>query len=327
MSNIIIANPGQIKGAGDRLAMFLKIFTGEILTAYARLSVTEGRHQERTISNGKSAVFPITGRTQAQYLGAGMSLDDIRKIMLHNETTILIDGLLTADCLITDIDEAMSSFEVRGVYTTQMGEALAMAKDGAVLAEIAKMVVAGVENLAGLGKPSIIAKTATGGLSPISATVGNLYLDALLEMKTNLDNNYVSAMDRVAYCTPDVISALIKGNIVIDQHLTGTGSITEGTVQRVAGFDLVPTVAMTRGGADIANIAQGDGHVFPVAYKDTCKIIACHRSCVGILKLKDLAVEHGRRIEYQSDQIVAKYAHGYKGLRPEACQMCTLTLS
>ena len=36
------------------------------------------------------------------------------------------------------------------------------------------------------------------------------------------------------------------------------------------------------------------------------------------MKLKDLALERARRAEFQADQIIAKYAMGHKGLRPEA---------
>ena len=46
--------------------------------------------------------------------------------------------------------------------------------------------------------------------------------------------------------------------------------------------------------------------------------IVFHRSAVGTVKLKDLAMERARRAEYQADQIIAKYAMGHGGLRPEA---------
>ena len=46
--------------------------------------------------------------------------------------------------------------------------------------------------------------------------------------------------------------------------------------------------------------------------------IVFHRSAVGTVKLKDLAMERARRAEYQADQIIAKFAMGHGGLRPEA---------
>ncbi|UAW07000.1 major capsid protein [Enterobacteria phage AH67C600_Q5] len=43
-----------------------------------------------------------------------------------------------------------------------------------------------------------------------------------------------------------------------------------------------------------------------------------HRSAVGTVKLRDLALERARRANFQADQIIAKYAMGHGGLRPEA---------
>ncbi|WP_222115602.1 major capsid protein, partial [Staphylococcus saprophyticus] len=90
-------NQGKGQSAADKLALFLKVFGGEVLTAFARPAVTSNRHMQRQISSGKSAQFPVIGRTKAAYLQPGESLDDKRKDIKHTEKTINIDGLLTAD--------------------------------------------------------------------------------------------------------------------------------------------------------------------------------------------------------------------------------------
>lgn len=55
MADITIAAPGLIQGASpsDRLALFLKMYAGETLTAYTQSSVTMGRHIERHITSGE----------------------------------------------------------------------------------------------------------------------------------------------------------------------------------------------------------------------------------------------------------------------------------
>ena len=59
MANVTIANPmainGQAETDADKLALALKVFSGETLTAFQRTSVTSGRVMERTIASGKSA--------------------------------------------------------------------------------------------------------------------------------------------------------------------------------------------------------------------------------------------------------------------------------
>ena len=94
---------------------------------------------------------------------------------------------------------------------------------------------------------------------------------------------------------------------------------------KLIGFDLIEAPLLTEGGVDNENVMQGDGHVFPTTYKDTCQFIVAHPSSAGILTLKGLGMEHARRPEYQADQIIAKYAKGFGGLRPEAAFMGVVT--
>lgn len=54
MPDMIIANPGLQHGdeSNDRLGLFLKMFTGEVLTAFSQATVTGGKFSERTIEHG-----------------------------------------------------------------------------------------------------------------------------------------------------------------------------------------------------------------------------------------------------------------------------------
>jgi len=324
---VTVAAPGQVLGAGDQLAIYLKMFGGEVLAAFARASKTTGRHMTRNIEHGKSAAFPVIGRTKARYLAPGNSLDKNRDKILTNEVIINIDGLLVADCMITDIDDALSQYQVRGEYTTQLGEALAQAADGSVLAEIAKLAVSNTENITGLGKPTIVAKTDVIGSALVSEAKGAVYMQALLEMQYHFDMNYIPETDRTAYVRPDFAASLVAAKIVINADYSNQGNVQEGRVNRVSGFDVICAPGLTAGGADATDILQGSGHVFPATYKDTCVALCCHRTAVGTLMLKSLAIETARRTEYQADMVVAKYAIGHKGLRPEATGMITMTLS
>ena len=48
--------------------LFLKVFSGEVLTAFARNNIfNEQLHSVRTITSGKSAQFPVTGAATAAY--------------------------------------------------------------------------------------------------------------------------------------------------------------------------------------------------------------------------------------------------------------------
>lgn len=322
MANVTIAQPGLNEGGVDSLARYLKVFAGETITAFERASVTNGRHIVRSIANGKSAQFPVFGRATAAYLKPGKSLDDLRQNIPGSEKIIQIDGLLTTSQMIADLDEALTHFDIRGEYSRQMGEALAQAADGAVLAEAAKMIVAGKENITGLGKGEVLAHKIKAEDIGVTQTMGLELVKMLLDVKTKMSNNYVPANDRYVFMTPTGVNALVASLVAINHDYGAVATITEGNVLRVAGFDIIETPHLTSGGAAKNDgVIQGDGHVFPAAYKDTTVFIAMHRTAVGTVKLKDLALERARRAEYQSDMLVASYAMGHGGLRPEAAFM------
>lgn len=55
MSNFTVSRPGQINLAGDAKAIYLKVFSGEVLTAYDTARVASRYVRNRQISSGKSA--------------------------------------------------------------------------------------------------------------------------------------------------------------------------------------------------------------------------------------------------------------------------------
>lgn len=329
-SPITIAHPMAVGNAAatpeELLALALKIFAGETLTAFTETSVTVGRVMERTIASGKSAQFPVFGRTSAHYLKAGQSLDDIRENIKQGERVIVIDGLLTADTLIFDLDEFIAHYDFRSPYAAELGNALAISHDSSVLAEGAKLAITTTENVAGsnivrgTGKAGVV----YGGAFPsgesygINSATGLRIYQILLKIKSEMAKNYVPAQGRTAYVTPDDFSALAACLDLLNSQYGANGTILEANVMRLAGFDIIETPHLGNSGADAANVMQGDGHIFPTALANKHVILVMHQSAVGVLRLKNLAMETGRRIDFQADQIVAKMAVGIGGLRPES---------
>lgn len=317
-----ISNPGQQLSAGDREALFMKVFSGEVLTAFARNTVMMSRHQVRTIDHGKSASFAVMGRTCAKYLAPGNSLDDQRKQFEHSEKVIAIDGLLTADCLITDIDDAMNHYDVRVEYSRQLGEALAQSADCAIINELANMAakdaavpenipdnVVGVEKVQGTGKAF---EFVTDLAISQSAEYGNKIIEGLLAARAAFTKNYVPMGDRYCLLTPEGYSALIKALMPDSANYQALFDPNSGKLQTICGFEVIEVPHLLNDGVD-------GKHKLNTKLTDAkLQGIVFHRSAVGTVKLKDLAMERARRAEYQADQIIAKYAMGHGGLRPEA---------
>ena len=317
-----ISNPGQNLSAGARDALFMKVFSGEVLTAFARNTVMMSRHQVRTIDQGKSASFAVMGRTRAKYLAPGNSLDDQRKKFEHAEKVIAIDGLLTADCLITDIDDAMNHYDVRVEYSRQLGEALAQSADCAIINELANMAAkdatvkenipdngTGAEKVQGTGKAF---EFETGLDLSQSADYGNKIIEGLLAARAAFTKNYVPLGDRYCLLTPEGYSALIKALMPDSANYQALFDPNSGKLQTICGFEVIEVPHLLNDGVDGKHTLNKK--------LTTAKLqgIVFHRSAVGTVKLKDLAMERARRAEYQADQIIAKYAMGHGGLRPEA---------
>ncbi|WP_323115385.1 hypothetical protein [Pseudomonas guariconensis] len=326
-------NQGKGQTDADKLALFLKIFGGEVLTAFQRRSVTMDKHMVRTIQNGKSAQFPVLGRTAAAYLKPGESLDDKRGEIKGTEKVITIDGLLTSDVLIFDIEDAMNHYDVRSEYSTQLGEALALAADGAVLAEMAALCnlpAANDENIEGLGKAVVLEIGDKAALSADAEALGKAILKGLTTARGRLTSNYVPSSDRKFYTTPDNYSAILAALMPNSANYSALIDPETGNIRNVMNFEVIEVPHLTAGGAgdtrpDVAGGLTNQKHAFPATATAEAKVamdsivgLFNHRSAVGTVKLKDMALERARRAEYQADQIIGKYAMGHGGLRPEA---------
>lgn len=260
----------------------------------------------------KSASFAVMGRTRAKYLAPGNSLDDQRKKFEHSEKIIAIDGLLTADCLITDIDDAMNHYDVRVEYSRQLGEALAQSADCAIINELANMAAkdatvpenipdngTGADKVKGTGKAF---EFETGIAISQSADYGNKIIEGLLAARAAFTKNYVPMGDRYCLLTPEGYSALIKALMPDSANYQALFDPNSGKLQTICGFEVIEVPHLLNEGVD-------GKHTLNTKYTDAgLQGIVFHRSAVGTVKLKDLAMERARRAEYQADQIIAKYA-------------------
>lgn len=327
LANIEQLGKDQGKGVSDsdKLKMFLKVFSGEVLTAYTQKTVTMGRHLVRQIQHGKSASFPVTGRSSAFYLDAGESLDDKRKEIKNTERIINIDGLLTSNVIITDIEDAMNHFEVGSVYSKELGNALAKAIDGAVFAEVANacnLATTSNENIEGLGSPVLLDLGVKNTFEQKAATVrGQEIVAKLAEAQAKFDANSVPEDERYFFCTPETYAAIMLSGSSYLANFSSISNLETGTLTKLCGFEIVKTINLEAGGGTVSGSTQK--HAFPTnggsrkVVKGKVAGLFFHRDAVGTVQLKQMSIEHARRAEYQADMIVARYSMGHGWLRPE----------
>lgn len=295
---------GQQDGAGSATALFLKVFAGEVLTAFSETNVFMERSIVRTITEGKSAQFPATWKGTAAYHTPGAEL--VGTVVNHNERVITIDDLLVADRFIALIDEAMNHYDVRSEYSKDVGRALAKTFD---------QNVAQVGVLAARAAATVSGGNAGTAITDADArTNADSLVQSIFDAAQALDEHDVPEEDRFAFLLPAQYYLLVNSSsklISADYTARSNGGVDTGKVMNVAGIDIVKTNNLPS-----TNVTTG-----PAAYQGdftNTAALVMHRSAVGTVKLIDLAVEMEYDIRRQGTLIVGKYSVGHGILRPES---------
>lgn len=310
MANSTPTRLGQANNTGDAKALFLKVFAGEVLTAFKESTVTEGRFTERNIANGKSAQFPIIGKIGAEYHTPGAEILGLS--VPQNEVIITIDDLLISHAFISNIDEAMNHYDVRAPFSTEIGRALAntMDRHKLQLAILAARSGSPVTGEAGGG--SVTSATL------LSDTTGEALIKALYAAAQKLDEQDIPEEDRYAYLSPATYSILAQNTKVFNRDWANGGDYTNVNLPKIAGINILKTNHAPYG-ATIANgtTAAGTGNKYAGVFTNTVGVVT-HKAALGTVKLMDLAMESEYDIRRQGTLMVAKYAHGHGILRGAA---------
>jgi hypothetical protein len=305
MADIVISRTGQINLAGDVDALHLKVWSGEVLTAFNAACVYQDKHVVREIQSGKSAQFPATGKITASYHTPGTQLTGTP--IAHNERVIVIDDVLLANVFIADIDEAKNHYDVRSEYTRQLGEALASAYDKNV-ARNAILAARAAATITGEAGGTVI----NGGVNVKSD--GALIKAALFASAQKLDENNIPEGDRFAFVRPVTYYAAAATTDLINKDWGGRGSLADGKIETVAGITVVKSnhVPQSNENAETAIPAKYRGDFSKTGFH------IMHRSAVGTVRLMNLSMQSEYLTLFQATNLVARNAVGHGPLRPEA---------
>jgi len=322
---------GQINGAGDVNALFLKVFSGEILTTFEEKNIMKDLHMVRTINSGKTAQFPVTGIADAKYHTVGEDIVDSSNSYLSTikqaERLISIDDVLIASTFIANIDELKNHYDLRSEYAKQLGLALAKRFDIATM----KTLFAAAGGTSPIG--------GNGGTTVSGATTDTAtgLIDALYAVARSLDEKDAPEDGRFAVLTPSQYYTLLTSdNVAINRDTGGVGNVATGKIAQVAGITLMKSNHLDDviNLGDVSSVTTDDGSqsndVFGAggsgyngdfsSLSGTASakgFLAGTREAIGTVKLLDLATESEYQIQRQGTLFVAKYAMGHGVLRPE----------
>ena len=299
-------------------ALFLKVFAGEVITSFDRASKTQGADMVRSISNGKSASFPVMGRIGAEYHAVGAEI--LGSAVNSNEKVITINDLLISSVFVSNIEEAKNHWDVRSAYSTEMGRALSFQKDKHILQTIGQATLASANVSGGDATTNVVN---TGIASATDATAANAMIDAIFAAAKELDANYVPSEGRKCFMRLEEYYKLANATNAVNVDFSGgaNGGVASGRVLQIAGIRLISVPHFVTGninsGVDQGSATQGGSN--PQAVNLTAyEGLVCHPTAVGTVKLMDLATEMEYDIRRQGTLMVAKYAMGHGVLRPES---------
>lgn len=327
---------------------WLKVFGGEILSAFEKAIEISPKLTTRTISSGKSATFPITGRANARNHKPGedillstnvaaafqdaVAADGITdgrpqdwtanasaKYLSNlgaSERIININDLMIASVFIDDLDEVKAYYDLRSTYTVELGRALARKMDNLC----ARSLFAAAGGLA---------EGAMRGGQTISdgnmLTQADVMASSIMGAAQKLDEYDIPKEDRMCILNPAGYYLLLRAAggiggtdsyaaLLSQDYSMGNGDFAEGRVLMVGG---IPVVVSNNAGFGV-NFTQeaGENNELAVDMSNAAGLVA-HKSATGILKLKDLQLEHEYMIQNQGNLFVSKLACGVAPLRTD----------
>ena len=296
----------DINNAGtpfDDLA--LKVYSGLVLGAFNKATVTQGRHITRMISSGKSAQFPATGNVGTVFhtRGTEISFQQVNS----NERVISIQDLMLAPIFVDILDEFKSHFEIRQEYARQQGQALAEANDLRVLMSY---IAASRASATVTGQPDGDRLTNASMGSTASVLRGAVY-----DAAEDFDEHNIPASERYWFVAPAQFYLVLEDGEFIDTDFQDSnGGKATGVMRNAAGFEIVKTTNLPTA----SEVGDTD---FPTNLRldyGTTVGVCAHRSAAGSVSLIDMQFETAWDPNRQGTMLIAKQAKGFDYLRPEA---------
>lgn len=306
-NDALVTYGGQANLSGASDALWLKVFGGEVLTAFMETTQFMDRSTVRSISSGKSAQFPNSWKGTAEYAIPGVELLGTQVGM--NERVIVIDDELVADRFVSKIDEAKEHWDVRADLSRDIGMTLARTMDQHI-AQVGVLAARTAANITGASGGSQVTMN-----DNLAAYTADEIVAAIFSAATALDQKYVPAEDRFVFVRPLDYYALVNSSskaIHFDYNKDSVnGGVGSGKIAYVAGIPIVKTNNLPS-----TNIVTG-----PTTYQgDFTRTIALvsHKSAVGTVKLIDLAMEMIPQPWKRGTLLLGSFAVGHGVLRPES---------
>ena len=307
----------------DQLAqrtLFIEQYSTEVMLEYRDSLMFANRTRRKQLRGSKSWNFPLLGNVGAQYHAPGtrITAQDVER----NTRSIGLDAVYYSAVWVAEIDDIMQYTDERQQYSYLMGQELAEAVDTAIAQEIVKGALS-VNDVD--GRPGGIVlesdKFMIDDPNPDSAEDGveqALYLAAgIFALAAEWDERNIPEANRWLVFSPAEYYTLLNNLDLIAKEYNGRGSIAEGTILRIAGFDIIKSTMVPHTDTTASDVFHG---------VDASKVVglAFTPESAATVVAKDVTMEVEWNLEYFAWLITARQAMGHGFLRPECCAVFSL---
>lgn len=319
-----LSRPGMVNSAGGDSALYLQVFSGEVLAAFNEKNFVNSLIMKKNIRGAKSATFPKFGRIPALHHAAGNSIfqDSEGGQFNHAVSSVSVDDLLIAATTVDEVESLRNYYEVRAPYMVKIGNSLASQYDRYAL-QAATRAARMDETNSGNQIPTDMDTLGEGGfVGSLTSTDGASLLGGLFTSQTTLDEKDVPDEDRFAPLRPATYSLLVQNKDLLNRDYgnEGNGIFFDGIVFVGAGFRLIKTNHIPS--TNVATNPTGARNIYTGDFTALITTVF-HREAIGAVWLIAPAMETPWLPEYQVYGLIGKMAQGVSATRPE----CAVELS
>lgn len=307
---------GQLNLAGDDTALYLKMFSGEVMATFARSNIMSGLHRTKIVGPGRSHQFPALGEAEANYHVRGEDLLDpangYLNLIEHGERTIQPDKPLIAPTFVDNWDEKIRHYEYRADYARVLGQALGRKMDQQEL----RLVALAARSTATLSATQSPDKDGSVIIEAGAATDAAVMESAIVQAATALAQKDVPMEGLVFILRPSMYFLLQQNGRLLDVNYgnAGNGSQAGGSLLRGYGFRI-----LTSNNLPSTNVAAvtGELNAYNGDFRDTAAV-AFHYDAIGTVIREGIQTEQEYVVKNQGWLLLAKAIVGHGILRPEA---------
>jgi len=322
-----VVRSGQINSAGDLDALYLDMFSGEVLRTFSQKNRLLPLVRSKVIGAGKSFQFPAISEAVANYHVQGKNILDTENSFLsefeHAAATINVDKVLLAAAMVDDWEELIKHYESRSEYARKLGEALSNKMDKQLFITMANAADADAtlksQQLATLDfeqtpKDGFVSSAASASTSP------SVMLGEIIKAATNFAEKDVPMDELYFFVRPSMYYGLANSGELIDRDFNdaSNGSRADGKVVKGYGFNIMWSNHLPFENLAIQDPGDNNGYIGDFRQ---CAAIGFAKDAVATVLRRGIVTQAEYRQDYLATHIQSHIVCGHGVLRPECAAL------